>query len=488
MPSPLWPAAPIAGPPTSPRQFARAGWLPLLLGSLICLSAALYNGFPLVTSDSGTYLNSALHLNVPTDRPIVYGLFVRATSWRFSCWLVVLAQSLLLAGLLLRYVAEFAPRLRGASARLALLGGLAWLTGFSWYCSQLMPDIFTALGLLALGLLVLGRFRTRAGQLGLLGLLLLSTIMHNANLLSFSLTALGFGAVAWQQRLFGRGLVRRAHWLAATATVLAGWLVLPAVHAACGGGFVLTRAAPVFLLARFVEGGLVDQYLADHCGDWNAPGLCAYRDQLPNDAITFLWEPSSPYYRSGGLEANLPEYRRIVRGILTTPRYYPYLTSLAAQSTLRQLTRVAPGDGLWAYRDNTNPYWKVQEYAPYELKAYLSSLQNRNALDFKDLTARTYTAQLLALLVVAAAFGAARRGEHRADHLAPYWLLLTMWGMGLVANAFAAGALANVADRLQGRAAWLLPFWALLLVADTLLPLLNWLRAWWAGGPVAPRA
>lgn len=439
----------------------------LLLGSLICLSAALYNGFPLVSSDTGAYLVAATTLKVPTDRPIVYGLFMRLTSLRFSYWLVVWAQALLLAALLLRCVAAAAPWLRSRALRLALLAGLAWATGFSWYCSQLMPDIFTALGLLALGLLVLGQFRSRLEQGLLLALALLCATVHTSNLLSYSLALLAVGAVAWQQRLFGRGLLRRAHWLAATVVVLAGWVVLPAVHAAFGGGFTLTRAAPVFIMGRLVEAGIIDAYLDDHCGEAQAEWLCAYRDRLPNDAITFLWDGSSPYAQTGGLEPNLAGYRRIVRSILTSPRYYPRLASLAVQSTLRQLTHLAHGDGLWAYRENSSPYWRIAELAPFEMKPYLSSLQNHGSLHFEELTERAYRAQLWALVVVLAAAAALGAGRLPAGAV-PAVLLLTVWGLGLVTNAFATGTLANVLDRLQGRVAWLLPFGALLLLLGAL--------------------
>jgi hypothetical protein len=456
-------------PAWAPRFF----WL--LLGSLLCLSAALYNGFPLVTSDSGAYLNAAVNQEVPSDRPITYGLFMLVTSLRFSYWLIIWAQSLLLAALLLRCVVEFVPWLRSWPLRLALIGVLAWATGFSWYCSQLMPDIFTPIGLLALGLLVLGRFRSGLEQGLLLALLLLSSIMHSSNLLSFSLTTIGFGLVAWQQRLFARQLLKRAHWLAATAAVLAGWVALPALHASFGGGFVITRAAPVFLMGRLVEAGIIDVYLADHCDDADATFLCAYRDRLPNDAIGFLWGQDSPYQLTGGLEANLVGYRRIVRTIFTSPRYYPRLAAMAGQSTLRQLTHVAHGDGLWAYRENTSPYWRIPDLAPYEMKPYLSSLQNHNSLHFEDLNERAYKAQLLAILVVLAAAATGSR-SYLAGHAIPARLLLALWSIGLVANAFAAGALANVLDRLQGRVAWLLPFGALLLLAEWLPVLTSWLR------------
>ncbi len=451
-----------------PRQLP--AWLgklsTLLLTSLLCIVAALYNGFPLVTSDTGTYLSSALDFKVPYDRPVTYGLFIRLTGLHFSYWLIIWAQSLLLAALLLRCVSAFAPRL-GWAGKLVLLGLLTWGTGFSWYCSQLMPDIFTAIGMLALGLLVLGKFRTRLEQAALLLALLLAAMMHNSNLLSLSLTALGFGILAWQQRLFARQLVSRWHWRLATATVLASWVVLPTLNAALGGGFVVSKGAPVFLVARLIEAGVVDHYLDDHCGDAKAPWLCAARNQLPSDAMAFLWDANSPYNKSGGLEANLTAYRYIVRDIATSPRYYPQLATMAVQSTLRQLTHIGHGDGLGAYRENSNPYWKIPEVIPYEMKPYLSSLQNHEALHFEDITQRSYATHLLALAVLVVAIGAGYQ-RRIAGALVPTLLLLSVWVLGVVANAFATGALANIADRLQGRVAWLLPLGALLLLAEWL--------------------
>lgn len=440
--------------------------LTLLLATLLLLSAGLYNGFPLVTSDSGTYINSAIHFEVPNDRPIVYSLFIRATGLKFSLWLVVMAQALLLAWLLLRCVAVFAPRVHRRLGRLALVGLALWATGASYYCCQLMPDIFTPIGLLALALLLLGPVRSQGERVGLLATAALSTLMHNSNLLTFTLVVLGFGAVAAWQGLFRRQLANLRQWGLTTATVLVCWGLLPSIHAAFGGGFVLSRATPVFLLGRLLEAGLVDKYLDRNCNTVHPLKLCAYRDKLPNDAITFLWDGNSPYYQTGGLEENLDEYHAMVRDILTTPRYYPYLIQEGLRSTLRQLVHLSHGDGLGPFRENTNPYWKVQEFASYELKAYMSSQQNRGVLHFEDLNARLYGAQLLALLVVAAVVAAARRSAVAAARYSPLLLLLLVLGLGLVANAFVTGALANVLDRLQGRVAWLLPFAALLVLAE----------------------
>ncbi|GAB3239443.1 hypothetical protein GCM10027346_32740 [Hymenobacter seoulensis] len=355
-----------------------------------------------------------------------------------------------------------------------------------------MPDIFTAIGLLCLALLLLGKFSSRTEQLGLLALLLLSSLVHNSNLLINTLVVLALGAVGVWQGLFRRNLLQLRHWMVAVAVVIGSWVVLPAIHAGFGGGFVLSRASPAFLMARLTETGILEKYLSRACQTGTEYKLCAFRDKLPNDAISFMWDGASPYNQTGGLAANREEYQQIIRAILTSPRYYPRLASEAIQATLRQLTHVGHGDGLEPFRENTNPYWKVQNFASYELKEYMSSLQNRGQLVFTALNERMYAAQLLALLVVAGLLA-----WHRSLRTIPtsrklpsaatdFILLITVLGAGIVANAFVTGALANVLDRLQGRVAWLLPLVALMVVAQHGPELLRWLWLRFRGAKQLP--
>ena len=48
----------------------------------------------------------------------------------------------------------------------------------------------------------------------------------------------------------------------------------------------------------------------------------------------------------------------------------------------------------------------------------------------------------------------------------PAALAVLVLALGVGANAFVTGSLANVLDRLQGRVAWVLPFAAVLLLAE----------------------
>lgn len=429
---------------------------------LILLSAALYNGFPLVTSDSGAYINSGFYLDVPRDRPISYGLFLRLFSLRFSLWLVVGAQCALLAALLLRSVRVLAPGISAPGIRVALVLLSVWATGVAWFSGQLMPDIFTGIGLLLLLLLYFDMELTWRGRVGLLALLLLSTIMHSSNLLTFSLVA---GLVA-----VGKLVLRQSKVLAwrrvgpVLAVVLSGWLVLPGLHWAFGGGFAVSRSSYMFLMGRLVESGVLDKYLAKNCGQNAYLDLCSHRNELPNDAITFLWDGQSLPNRTGGWETHQAEYSFIIRDIFTSPRYYPMLLSEAAQATLRQVVSVELGDGLTAHGNNTNPFWKVQEFFPQELREYLSARQQQSRLDFTDLNARNQLALLLAVGGLCLGLGTALRNRLAEQHR--LWLLVCL--IAVVANAGVTGSLANVLSRLQTRVVWVLPFSVLCLAVGYL--------------------
>ncbi|WP_188812609.1 hypothetical protein [Hymenobacter cavernae] len=434
----------------------------LLLSGLVLISAGLYNGYPLVTPDTGTYIDSALSFNVPDDRPITYGLFILVTGFKKTLWFVTFFQSLLLAWLLLRYVEVFVPRFTHPFWRVALVALTAWTTGVSWYSSQLMPDIFTPIGLLALGLVLIRRQQSKIEVGLLLAIVLASEMMHNSNMLTYTLVILGFGGIALATRLFGKQLVRWTTWLLTTVVVLSGWLTLPAIHAHFGGEFTISRASHAFLVARLVEAGVIDKFLNENCGPANSYTLCPFRDKLPNDAIGFIWDGNGPLSKAGGWNAVREEYNLIIRQILTSPSYYPYLLSDGIQSTLRQLTHIGHGDGLQPSREDSNPYRSVQRFAPYELKKYMNSLQNRGQLSFTTLNERVYGAHLWALVALGVLLTTPLRLR-----LAPATIpMVVVLGLGIVCNAFVTGALANVLDRLQGRISWLLPFAALLLVAE----------------------
>ena len=63
--------------------------------SVACLIwPALWNGYPIVFADTGTYLSQAVHRYAGWDRPVFYSLFMLPLHLTVTVWPVVVAQAL----------------------------------------------------------------------------------------------------------------------------------------------------------------------------------------------------------------------------------------------------------------------------------------------------------------------------------------------------------------------------------------------------------
>jgi hypothetical protein len=154
----------------------------------ICLSAglllwpALLNGYPLVFSDTGTYLAQAIEHHLGWDRPVFYCFFLLALHWIRITWPAVIVQTLLTAHTLYLVRRCLLGR-RDPWQLLPMTLVLAIGTSLPWFAAQLMPDIFTPLLALTLALLIL--VPERLGRWERVWLSLFATFMiaaHQANL------------------------------------------------------------------------------------------------------------------------------------------------------------------------------------------------------------------------------------------------------------------------------------------------------------------
>ena len=119
-------------------------------GALL-LWPALWNGYPIVFADTGTYLSQAIHRYAGWDRPVFYSLFMLPLHLTLTVWPVVAAQALLAAWVLWLVVRVLAP----AVSAVAFVTGWPAVVGtwLPWLVCELMPDLFTPLLVLVLGLL-----------------------------------------------------------------------------------------------------------------------------------------------------------------------------------------------------------------------------------------------------------------------------------------------------------------------------------------------
>ncbi len=152
------------------------------LAALLLTWPALLNGYPLVFSDTGTYLSQALNRYVGWDRPVFYSVFMLPLHMGLTTWPVIAAQGLITAWVLRVALRALLP---GCPAwwLAALAAVLALVSPLPWFAAQLMPDLFTSLLVLALALLVLTPERLgRVEALGLAALAAFAVSAHLSNL------------------------------------------------------------------------------------------------------------------------------------------------------------------------------------------------------------------------------------------------------------------------------------------------------------------
>jgi hypothetical protein len=441
----------------------------LTAATLLLLSAALYNGYPLVYSDTGTYLSSGFEGKVPADRPLAYGLFLRHCSLWFSLWLPVLLQCAALAWAMRLLWRTVLPEERGALPFLGTCALLCAGTALPWYSGQLMPDVCTPLQALLIAVLLL-RPQLARWQWILAGFLyVFCSIAHFSNLFIALVALLGAFKLRW---LFPEifplpwPAFRRRMGILLLWSALA-FVAQPTLHWAYGGGFSLGKGGATFLIGRLIDNGVLKQYLDKTCPE-KGYRLCQYKDSLPANSRLFHWDESSPLYKEGGWGVPEAEYRSIVAGTLASPRFLALHLWESALATPVQLLQNAVGSGLdykWYRSPESPPYQAVARYFPHELNEYRFSRQCGN-LWKQELNFDFFNALQFVLLLASALLLPLLLARHRQRPFlnAQSTAMLALLLCGIVANAFVTASLASICDRFPSRVAWLLPFAAALLL------------------------
>jgi hypothetical protein len=432
-----------------------------LAGAIILLGAGWYNGFPFIFSDVAIYIINGFRPEEITNRGIVYGFFLRHSSLAESVWFSALAQALILTALLWNTLELFlAPAVRNLHYW-SVLVFLVWGTSCSWVASLLMPDIFTPIMLLALALIA---YTPREGNKGKLlftyGALALSAPMHPSN----GVTALGALAVLflWQYR-YGAIQGGRYRLVGALVCVVATNI---GIYSYIGPRTYKNQARP-FILGKLVENGMAARFLQENCRTGKEYCLCPYKDSLPPNLETFLFDPNSPFYKTSNWTANEKDFEPIISGTLQKPSYLMRHLLESFQGTCRQLTQVEVGEGLWAFGKESAPYQEIKRYFPYETAEYLNSKQMRGsgALPISFCNRLYFGALVVSVFVILWGFWGPTGGALLSCNQRLFILSLLV---GVFCNAFSTATFGTIAPRLQTRVVWLLPLAAYLILAHYL--------------------
>jgi hypothetical protein len=446
--------------------------------TLLFLLPALYNGFPLVYGDSGNYL-----LGHMASHSVGYYIFNRVFDMGVSPWPGIVLQSLIVSWTIWQFasalfdIADF-PRM------FLLAVFLTVATSLPWFVGCIMPDIFTALMIIALVLLCFAQDALPTlSKIILVMLIGVALGFHHANLpvALWMFPALGLCALlGWRPSTpFLYGFF--ASGIGLTLGVVA-MLTMNLVSGQVG----LSRSGSVFLLARMLEDGTALSYLEQTCPRQHF-AVCAELDELKsynslhpypqnypgsggarpgamasrpsaccpsNYTLSnhFLW--GSPLLEKlGGFTGEEAEAGAIVRGTLLM--YAPAQFRASVINGWRQLLLFSTGSDIFAYSDK---HWVstaiLRRFGPAVYDNYRQSKQSRNVLDF-SLISRVDTEVVAASSLLLIGFlilsGATKPRSFYAT------IMTTTMVLG---NAFTLGALSTPSERYQGRAIWLVPLLA----------------------------
>lgn len=428
----------------------RARWaLAVILAMTTLIAPAIWNHFPLLQHDTGGYLARWYEGTLVPSRAVVYGLILNA-GVPLSFWPVVLGQAALTVwavALMLRV-----HRLGGRPwLILGTIAALSALTTLPWLTSILLTDIFCSLGVFALYLLLMrAEAVSRAERIGLIVLVAVAAATHSATIavLLALMAASACVCLIDRERMpainLGRGVIALV--LGAVMVFAADYVVAKRL-AWTPGGFALS-------FGRMLQDGIVKKYLDEHCPTPTLR-LCAYKDQLPDDADVWFW--GSPLFNSLGRFAGLgPEMEKIAVDSLIA---YPALQAeTAAIATARQLVAVHTGEGV--LRTVWHTYGIIDRYTPQLAPAMHEARQQRGEISFTAINALQYPLAVISIALLPVILLLARRGRMAAD-IAD----LAAWvSLSLLANAFVCGALSNPHDRYGARMVWLASFAVVLAV------------------------
>jgi hypothetical protein len=427
------------------RAGAAAWWVASGASIFLLLTPAIWNGFPLIFSDTGGYLQRPLTGTLGLGRSALYGLYLLPGA-PLAFWPSIALQAALIVWLI------------ALTLRVHRLGDQPWLllgivaaltvtTSLPWFTAQMMPDVMFPAGVLALYLLAFGGSELRMTErIGLAATIAFAIVAHMA----FMGVALGMVAV-----LLVIGLLKNfpRPRLGMAAVALAGGLLLaPLSNLAITGTFAFTPGGASFLFNRLVEDGAVQRYLDKACPD-STLRICPYRSEIENYGYDdWLWNLGSPFGEDklGNWENYTGEERRIILAVLADEP----LTQIgnAIWHSLDQLVSFATE--IATDRDrNFHVIWTFKDDFPRLYPQLMAARQQAGRLEVAPLNAVHIPVAALSVLGLAGALLYRRRLA-----LSPQMTALAATVLlALLVNAAVCGVFSHAADRYQSRLVLLAP-------------------------------
>lgn len=453
-----------APPPASipPRERARTvlAAATIVAFTVVLLLPALFNGYPILFSDTADYLLRSETLLPSPIRAPGYAFWLRFASAGATLWLPIIAQSLMLAALVWQTVRVF-----GRPRPVAALGAAVALTiatSIGWVSSKAMPDVFVAMVILGLYLLACHWSASSAlARAFAIAAVAIGATMHLTNALVGGAVLAAILVLRWRDR---HDRAMRQAMLSAALVLIAATIATRSYESVRRDRTQQPFNGSMFVLSHLVETGLAEQLLQERCASEQF-ALCPVRDTLTRQVEMFVWRPeTSPRWFVLHDDPALirEETMHLLGGIV---RHHPFaLAASIVDYTARQLVTFRVNDEIWRHRNRTEVQRVIARMYPNDLPEQERARQQENTLR----QPWTPLVHLIAFLAAAAFSLVMLRREWIAGRVSAMnaaGFHAIVW-ITLVANAAICANLASVFSRYQSRVSWLLPFAVLLSLLE----------------------
>jgi hypothetical protein len=464
------------------RKLSQVAVFVLLLAA--CLWPAIYNGAPLLYSDTSAYVRYAdvavakfthhsprwwarqREQSDPTasgqshgdsektpfmGRSIYYGMLLRlGDAYGMMMWpsIVLQAAALLLAIVLTLTNAGFDRLAVCVSVPL-----LAVATPVAFFASRLMPDMFAGVAILAVAsLIVYGDRMARTLLLAWVGLLAAALLFHSTHVL----TALALAAIYLLGRLFFQ---IRVSWLglgAVALCILVAFAGDAAFSIATRMAYGATPIRPPFMTARVIADGPGEAYLRSNCPQ-SGFVVCDFIDRFPTTADHFLW--SSDTTQGGVFVPADPSTRRALsaeqfRFVLAVLRYDPLGEIVSVgRDTWKQLSLISVSD--FNYDDIDKQEFR-QELPLDHLKVAEGTRAWTGTMPVSLISAVVMFVFIVSIAYVV--WAVVRTTKSDLDHQLRQLAIAVV--IGVVVNGFICGAMSDQIARYQSRVIWVITLMA----------------------------
>ena len=323
-----------------------------------------------------------MNYHVPSDRPIIYGLFINYMSLNISLWFVVLAQ-IIITILTLRYLLVSLDLVKNHWLELLIIILLSFTTSLSYNTGFLIPDIFTPISCILSFVILFGSLtKLERGLLTLLYLVSLMTHLSNVPINILTLLCLLILSI------FRFGITSSRYSIQIVILILLNLIslqVLSATHYMYGKSFVISKCPFKFVLARLSEERILKDLLNDKCiQDSDYSRLCPYKNELYLQPSKFLWREDSPFIQIASCNSkNNKEIKKLIYDSFSNPGFVYRFIKGSTVSSMKLLINF--GVTRQHFDENSNNNRAIKKYFPDDYNEFVKSRQFNNLINTNHL-------------------------------------------------------------------------------------------------------